>query len=67
MGAPKEQLEKLGEGKLRAAVVDGDVEYGSVMAGQIAGLINDIKPVKEIIEDIIKQAEEVIDNLNKMR
>ncbi|SFE31148.1 enoyl-[acyl-carrier protein] reductase II [Thermoanaerobacter thermohydrosulfuricus] len=67
MGAPKEQLEKLGEGKLRAAVVDGDVEYGSVMAGQIAGLINDIKPVKEIIEDIMKQAEEVIDNLNKMR
>jgi len=67
MGAPKEQLEKLGEGKLRAAVVDGDVEYGSVMAGQIAGLINDIKPVKEIIEDIMKQASEVIGNLYKMR
>ncbi|ADD02544.1 enoyl-(acyl-carrier-protein) reductase II [Thermoanaerobacter mathranii subsp. mathranii str. A3] len=67
MGASKEQLEKLGEGKLRAAVVDGDVEYGSVMAGQIAGLINDIKPVKEIIEDIMKQASEVIGNLYKMR
>ncbi|MGB9809573.1 MAG: enoyl-[acyl-carrier-protein] reductase FabK, partial [Caldanaerobacter sp.] len=52
MGASKEELEKLGEGKLKAAVVDGDVEYGSVMAGQIAGLIKDIKPVKEIIEDI---------------
>jgi len=37
------------------------------MAGQIAGLINDIKPVKEIIEEIVEQAEEVIDNLNKMR
>jgi len=67
MGASKEQLEKLGEGKLRAAVVDGDVEYGSVMAGQIAGLINDIKPVKEIIEDIMKQASEGIGNLYKMR
>lgn len=66
-GASKEELEKLGEGKLRAAVVDGDVEYGSVMAGQIAGFINDIKPVKEIIEDIMKQASEVIDNLYKMR
>jgi enoyl-[acyl-carrier protein] reductase II len=67
MGAPKEQLEKLGEGKLKAAVVDGDVEYGSVMAGQIAGLIKDIKPAKKIIEDIIKEATEVIEKLNKMR
>ncbi|MGB9779261.1 enoyl-[acyl-carrier-protein] reductase FabK [Caldanaerobacter sp.] len=67
MGASKEELEKLGEGKLKAAVVDGDVEYGSVMAGQIAGLIKDIKPVKEIIEDIIEEAARVIENLNKMR
>lgn len=51
-GADVETLEKLGAGKLRAAVVDGDIEYGSVMSGQIAGLICDIKPCKEIIEDL---------------
>ena len=37
-GAPVEDIEKLGEGALRKAVKDGDVDYGSVMAGQIAGL-----------------------------
>lgn len=61
--APVEELEELGKGKLRAAVVDGDVEYGSVMAGEISGLIKDIKPVKAIIEDIIREAEELLDSL----
>lgn len=58
--APPEELEELGRGKLRSAVIDGDVEYGSVMAGEISGLIKDIKPVKVIIEDIIKEAEELL-------
>lgn len=58
-----EELERLGTGKLKAAVVDGDVEYGSVMAGQIAGLINDIKPVERIIEDILEQAKDVLEKV----
>lgn len=62
--APIEEFEKLGVGKLRAAVVDGDVEWGSVMAGQISGLIKDIKPAKEIIEDIIREAYEVLVGLS---
>jgi len=66
-GATKEEIEKLGEGKLKAAVVDGDIEFGSVMAGQISGLINDIKPVKKIIEEIINDANKTIDNLLKLR
>jgi len=63
---PLEELDKFGAGKLRLAVVEGDVEQGSVMAGQIAGLINDIKPCKEIIEGICSEAETVIQNLSKM-
>jgi enoyl-[acyl-carrier protein] reductase II len=63
--APPEELEELGKGRLRAAAVDGDVEYGSVMAGEISGLIKDIKPVKQIIQDIIKEAEELLANLFK--
>lgn len=47
-----EAFEKLGAGALRAAVVDGDVQMGSVMAGQSAGLIHDIKPCAEIIADL---------------
>lgn len=48
-----EELEKFGAGALRNAVVDGDVEYGSIMAGQIAGLVKKQESSKEIIEDII--------------
>ncbi len=62
--APPEELEELGRGKLRLAVVEGDVEYGSLMAGEISGLIKDIKPVKEIIEDILREAEELLGLLN---
>jgi len=58
--APVEELEKLGTGKLKAAAVDGDMEFGSVMAGQSSGLVKSIKPAAEILEDFIKEAEEVI-------
>ena len=60
-GAPAEELEKLGAGKLREAVVEGNTKDGSVMSGQIAGLINDIKPVREIIEGIIREAGDIIE------
>jgi enoyl-[acyl-carrier protein] reductase II len=60
-GTPAEELEKLGAGKLREAVVEGNTKDGSVMSGQIAGLINDIKPVKEIIEGITKEARDIIE------
>ncbi len=58
-GATPEQLEAMGEGKLRAAVVDGDVEFGSVMAGQSAGLVHRIMPAAEIIREMVLQAEEI--------
>ncbi len=63
-GASIEDIEKLGSGKLRNAVVDGDIEYGSVMAGQIAGLVSKVQPAHEIIEEIIIQAKEVLQLLN---
>jgi enoyl-[acyl-carrier protein] reductase II len=59
-GAPIEELEKLGSGKLRAAVVDGDTTWGSVMTGQICGMIGDIKPCKNIILDIINEAKNTL-------
>jgi enoyl-[acyl-carrier protein] reductase II len=49
-----------GAGKLRAAIVDGDVKAGSVMAGQSAGLVDDLLPVKEIMDRIVAEAEESI-------
>lgn len=65
-GATKEELEKFGEGRLRMAAREGDIQNGSVMAGQIAGLVNDIKPVKNIMEDIVFEAESAIKNMNSL-
>lgn len=59
-GASFEELERLTLGSLRKAVVDGDVKEGSVMAGQIAGLIKDIQPCKEVIESIVSHAEALL-------
>ncbi|MBU5425771.1 enoyl-[acyl-carrier-protein] reductase FabK [Tissierella pigra] len=58
-----EELGLLGSGRLKLAVVDGDIEKGSLMSGQIAGLIEDIKPCKEIIEDIVSSAEKQLNSL----
>lgn len=61
-GAAPEEVEELGSGKLRDAVIDGDVDQGSVMAGQISGMISEIKSVKEIVDEIIEEAEATIKN-----
>lgn len=47
---PRDEFEQLTLGSLRKAVVDGDVNQGSFMAGQIIGLIKEIKPVEEVIK-----------------
>ncbi|OGN90788.1 MAG: 2-nitropropane dioxygenase [Chloroflexi bacterium RBG_13_48_17] len=66
-GASKAELEELGKGKLSLGVVQGDIEQGSLMAGQIAGLIKEIKPVKAIIRDIMVEAQQIIDGLGKYK
>ena len=62
-GAPAEELEKLGVGSLHRATHEGDVDNGSVMIGEISGMLNDIKPVKTIIEDIINGLPGVIETI----
>lgn len=48
-----EEMEAYGVGRLRLAVRDGDVKMGSVMAGQVAAMIGDIKPCETIIQDLV--------------
>ncbi|MBX4261995.1 enoyl-[acyl-carrier-protein] reductase FabK [Clostridium estertheticum] len=55
-----EELEELGRGCLQRAVQEGDIETGSVLAGQIAGLVKKEQSCKEIIEEMFTQAEEAI-------
>ena len=63
----KEELDKMGEGTLRRAAIEGDVKAGSVMIGQISGMINDIKPCAQIIQDIMADTERVLDSLKQYR
>ena len=58
-GASKAELEELGKGRLSLGVMQGNIEEGSLMAGQIAGLIKEIKPVKAIIQDIMAEAQQI--------
>ncbi|AXQ79486.1 enoyl-[acyl-carrier-protein] reductase FabK [Streptococcus chenjunshii] len=56
----EQEIEELGAGALRNAVVDGDVDNGSVMAGQIAGFVSKEESCKEILEDLYYGAAEII-------
>jgi enoyl-[acyl-carrier protein] reductase II len=57
------ELEKLGVGKMRLAMLDGDIEWGSLMCGQGAGMVTRIQPAAEIIEELIDGANVIIDRL----
>ncbi|MGB8454706.1 MAG: enoyl-[acyl-carrier-protein] reductase FabK [Anaerocolumna sp.] len=61
-GKSFEELELLTLGSLKNAVMDGDIINGSVMAGQIAGLVSKEQSCKEIIEEVVKKADELIKN-----
>ena len=63
-GADKMELEQYTLGSLRRAVFDGDVDTGSLMAGQVAGMLSRIRPVAEIIEDLFKGCADVYDQLS---
>lgn len=55
------EIEHFWAGALRRAVVEGDVETGSVMAGQSVGMVKEEMPVKEIIRSLLSQAQEALD------
>ena len=65
-GKSFEELEYLTLGTLRKAVMEGDVVNGTVMAGQIAGLINKKQSAKEIIDDIISEATNLLKNAGSL-
>ncbi len=58
--APPEDFEALTVGSLRKAVVDGNVEEGSFLCGLIAGMIHDIKPCADVIQEMMGQAETLL-------
>ncbi len=59
-GADKMELEKYTLGSLRRAVFEGDTKTGSLMAGQVAGQVHEIRSVKEILESMMEEYKTVI-------
>lgn len=57
MGAAQLEIEHYWAGALRRAVIDGDIEHGSVMAGQSVGMVTKEEPVADIIATLIAEAE----------
>jgi enoyl-[acyl-carrier protein] reductase II len=58
--AGSEEFEKLGVGRLRLAMQEGDVEMGSVMAGQVSSMVSRVQPAREIILEVVTGAEQII-------
>ena len=63
-GASPEELEGMGAGKLKIAARDGDMVNGSVMVGQIAGMISTVESVEDIIQDIVGGVQKVISRIS---
>lgn len=54
------EIEHFWAGALRRAVIEGDVEKGSLMAGQIVGLVKDEQPTAAILTELVRQAEQAL-------
>lgn len=63
--ATLEELETVTMGGLRRAVLEGDVERGSVMMGQVAGLLHEIRPVEAIIADLYAGGKAVLESVSR--
>ena len=57
------EVEKFWVGALRRAVVEGDIDSGSLMAGQSVGLVNEIRPMKEVVGQLVADAEEELEKV----
>ena len=62
-GISREELEEFDRGRMHLGLIEGDVNEGSLLAGQIAGMIKEIKPVKVIMEEMVAEAEAIITSL----
>jgi len=62
---PYEEIEKLGIGSLRLAMVEGDIENGTIMAGQICAMVGKIEPARDIIFEIMNNAKRILNDLDQ--
>ena len=65
-GASDQEIIEFGTGRLRKAAMEGDVIHGSVMAGQVVGLVYDSVPAGEIVARTVAQAEALLSRLQSI-
>lgn len=65
-GIPADELEKFGVGSLAVAMVEGNVENGTVMAGQVCAMAGKIQTSRDIIIETLEEAEQVISDISKL-
>ncbi len=66
-GTSVEKIEELGSGKMALAAKDGDMEMGSVMAGQVAAMVREEKSAREIIQELIEDARKIKSGLGGIK
>jgi len=65
-GASDEEIVEFGTGRLRKAAMEGDMTRGSIMAGQVAGMVHEILPAGEVVGHTVAQAEALLIELQSM-
>jgi len=64
-GKPRDEIDSFTIGSLKKAAMEGDTRWGSLMMGQISGMIQDIRPVGEMLDEIVSSALEQIRSLGR--
>lgn len=64
-GATLEELETVTLGGLRRAVLEGDVDHGSVMMGQVAGMVHEVRPLRQIFEELMSGGQAVLERTTR--
>ena len=62
--APSREFDRLGLGKMYKGLIDGDTQWGSIPAGQIAGMIQDVPTCRELIDGIMDEALRALRRMN---
>lgn len=65
-GATQEELEHMTLGSLRRSVFEGDVKEGSLMAGQVVGMLKECRPMADILEDMVQGAKQSIQDAQRL-
>ena len=62
----QEEVEKYWMGALRRAAVEGDIDFGSLMAGQSVGLVDKVMPIRDLVKELLDDGEKALEDIAKI-